>query len=46
MKQILVDLIVWAWPVMPLRTKVWAFMNDGQPSFEITKEIRNKPEGE
>jgi len=28
MKQFLVDFIVWAWPVMPRRFRLWAFLND------------------
>lgn len=28
-RQRLVDLIVFLWPIMPTRAKVWAFMNDG-----------------
>lgn len=28
-RQWLVDAIVWAWPVMPRRLRLWAFMNDG-----------------
>lgn len=29
MKQCLVAFIVWAWPVMPSRLKLWAYVNDG-----------------
>ncbi|MCI0527031.1 MAG: hypothetical protein L0Y56_06240 [Nitrospira sp.] len=28
-RQALVDFIVWAWPIMPRRARLWAFMNDG-----------------
>ena len=28
-RQKLVNLILFLWPVMPLRARVWAFMNDG-----------------
>jgi hypothetical protein len=29
MKQFIVEVIVKLWPIMPLRARVWAFMNDG-----------------
>lgn len=29
LRQALVNFIVWAWPIMPLRLKTWAFLNDG-----------------
>lgn len=29
LRQALVNFIVWAWPVMPKRLRLWAFMNDG-----------------
>jgi hypothetical protein len=28
-RQFLVDTVLCLWPVMPMRAKVWAFMNDG-----------------
>jgi hypothetical protein len=29
-RQKLVNFIIILWPVMPLRARVWAFMNDGE----------------
>lgn len=29
LRQRLVNIILWLWPVMPFRARVWAFMNDG-----------------
>lgn len=29
MRQFAVDLIVFLWPVMPMRLRAWAFLNDG-----------------
>jgi hypothetical protein len=28
-RQALVNVIVWAWPIAPRRLRLWAFMNDG-----------------
>jgi hypothetical protein len=28
-RQKLVNLILFFWPIMPLKARVWAFMNDG-----------------
>jgi hypothetical protein len=34
MRLALVAFILRAWPVMPLRVKLWAFMNDDMPEHE------------
>lgn len=29
LRQFFVNCILWLWPVMPMRFRVWAFLNDG-----------------
>lgn len=39
MRQFLVNVILRLWKIMPLRLKLWAFMNDDMPLYEWRTEL-------